>query len=262
MKKILLFLFFIASFLNSAMLLKTYDGRNLAGWVMSQKYDGVRAIWDGKSLKSRQNKAFCAPKSFLEKLPPFALDGELYTKKGDFENISSIVKNCDERWQTIKYMIFDSPDFSGNLESRLAPLRKFLSEQNATNIVIIEQKPILKTEDAFTFLEQITAGGGEGIVVRDPNAPYKHGRQNSILKLKKFKDSECKVLKIKPRKDDINAIGSVLCQDLNSKITFKIGSGFGGIKLQKGDIITYKYQNLTKNKKPRFAVFLRKKDEF
>ena len=105
-------------------------------------------------------------------------------------------------------------------------------------------------ESAKRELQEETGyGGGEGIVVRDPNAPYKHGRQNSILKLKKFKDSECKVLKIKPRKDDINAIGSVLCQDLNSKITFKIGSGFGGIKLQKGDIITYKYQNLTKNKK-------------
>lgn len=261
MKKILLLLL-STIFLNSAMLLKTYDNRDLAGWVMSEKYDGVRAIWDGKTLKSRQNKPFCVPKSFLEKLPPFGLDGELWSKRDDFENISSIVKNCDERWSSLKYMIFDSPDFSGSLEERLLPLRKFLSEQNATNIVIIEQKPILKTADALNFLDEITATGGEGIVVRNPNAPYKNGRQNSILKLKKFKDSECKVLKINPRKDDINAIGSVLCQDLKSKISFKIGSGFGDAKLQKGDIITYKYQNLTKNKKPRFAVFLRKKDDF
>ncbi|WP_407931665.1 hypothetical protein [Campylobacter sp.] len=31
--------------------------------------------------------------------------------------------------------------------------------------------------------------------------------------------------------------------------------------LKTGDIITYKYQNLTKNKKPRFGVFLRKRTD-
>lgn len=243
---------------SGAMLLKNYDNRDLHGWVMSEKYDGVRAIWDGKKLLSRQNKAFCTPKSFLAQLPPFALDGELWSKRGDFENISSIVSRCDDDWNTIKYMVFDAPENNGTLSDRLAPLKDFLAKNHAPNIKIIEQKPILKSADAFEFLDEITAGGGEGIVVRDPNAPYTHTRSDKILKLKKFKDSECEVLEIIPRKDDIKAIGSVICKDVKSKIVFKIGSGFGDTKLQKGDIITYKYQNLTKNKKPRFASFLRK----
>ena len=106
--------------------------------------------------------------------------------------------------------------------------------------------------------------------MRDPNAPYKDGRQSSIMKLKKFYDAECEVVGIKPRKDENSVVGSVKCKD--SKNTFKIGSGFGSLKICKasapqenclktGDIITYKYQNLTKNKKPRFGVFLRKRTD-
>ena len=108
------------------------------------------------------------------------------------------------------------------------------------------------------------------MVVRDPNAPYKDGRQSSIMKLKKFYDAECEVVSIKPRKDENSVVGSVECKD--SKNTFKIGSGFGSLKICKraapeenclktGDIITYKYQNLTKNKKPRFGVFLKKRTD-
>ena len=53
MRYILIFL--APLLLNAAMLLGVYKDQNLSGWVMSEKYDGVRAIWDGKNLKSRNN---------------------------------------------------------------------------------------------------------------------------------------------------------------------------------------------------------------
>ena len=257
-------------FANAAMLLKNYDGRELSGWVMSQKYDGVRAIWDGKKLKSRQGKEFCAPKSFISQLPPFSIDGELYAGPGAFEKTASITARCDEDWGELEYLIFDAPGVGGDLPTRLAPLKDFLAKNQGSQIKIIEQIKIKSTKEAFDYLDKITAGGGEGVVVRDPNAPYKDGRQSSIMKLKKFYDAECEVLSIKPRKDRNSVVGSVECRD--SKNTFKIGSGFGSLKICKraatqenclktGDIITYKYQNLTKNKKPRFGVFLRKRTD-
>lgn len=269
--KILISLFLFALVVNGAMLLKNYDGRELAGWVMSEKFDGLRAIWDGKKLKSRQGKEICAPKDFINAMPPFSIDGELWIERGAFEQTFSIISRCDGQWSKIKYLIFDAPDFNGDLFARLAPVKEFLKNHPNTQIQIIEQIPIKSKKDAFDFLDKIVAKGGEGVVVRDPNAPYKNGRQSSIMKLKKMNDAECKVLKITARSDDKSAIGSVLCQDEKSKITFKIGSGFSGIKsceisnepcLAPNDIITYKYQNLTKNAKPRFAVFVRKKMEF
>ena len=39
-----------SSAFSSVMLLKEYKDENLTGWMMSEKYDGVRAIWDGKEL--------------------------------------------------------------------------------------------------------------------------------------------------------------------------------------------------------------------
>lgn len=269
MKKLFFALLF-CSFCSGVMLLKVYDDRDIAGWVASEKYDGVRALWDGQTLRSRQGKIFCAPSSFLSQLPPFALDGELWAGRGEFEKTTSITASCDERWGELKYMVFDVPFESGGLLKRLGVLRDFLATHKVEQIKIIEQIPLKDKNEAYALLDELSAKGAEGIVVRDPNAPYKHGRQDSILKLKKFKDAECKITKIIPRSDDENAIGAVFCQDLESKESFKIGSGFGKLTnceqnpqpkcLKKGDIITYKYQNLTKNNKPRFASFLRKKD--
>lgn len=270
--KSLLFLLFFTLFANAAMLLKNYDGRDISGWVMSQKYDGVRAIWDGKKLKSRQGKEFCAPQSFISQLPPFSIDGELFAGRGSFEKAASITARCDEDWGELTYLIFDAPEAKGDLPTRLAPLKDFLAKNQGSQIKIIEQIKIKSTKEAFAYLDKITADGGEGIVVRDPKAPYKDGRQSSIMKLKKFYDAECEVLSIKPRKDDNSVVGSVECRDMAGKNTFKIGSGFGSLKICKttalkenclktGDIITYKYQNLTKNAKPRFGVFLRKRTD-
>ena len=61
-------------------------------------------------------------------------------------------------------------------------------------------------------------------------------------------------------------MGSLSCKNLKDGAVFKIGSGFDD-KLREnppkiGDIITYKFQNLTKNGKPRFPVFLRIRDDF
>ena len=39
------------------------------GWFVSEKFDGYRAIWDGKDFRSRNNKIFEAPKWFKDWLP-------------------------------------------------------------------------------------------------------------------------------------------------------------------------------------------------
>ena len=78
------------------------------GWLMSEKLDGVRAYWDGKKLLSRSGKEFATPTWFTKDFPPFAIDGELWSKRGDFENISSItsVKKPHDGWKDITYNIF------------------------------------------------------------------------------------------------------------------------------------------------------------
>ena len=102
---LILFWLFCATSFGEVMLLKEYKDENLTGWVMSEKYDGVRAIWDGKVLKSRSGKIINAPTKFINELPDFALDGELWSDVGEFEFITSTV--LDETpdikaWEKIK----------------------------------------------------------------------------------------------------------------------------------------------------------------
>lgn len=254
-----------SSAFSSVMLLKEYKDENLTGWMMSEKYDGVRAIWDGKELKSRNGNTIHAPSKFIDQLPDFALDGELWSARGEFELITSIVlddKPNIKEWQNIKYMVFDLPKFDGNLSDKMAYLEEFLSLNPSNFIKVVKQTYIQNNSHAFAFLDEIVSKGGEGIVVRDPNASYISGRSDKILKLKKWNDSECQIVAINNGKGKYEgAMGSVDCVDIFSKIKFKIGSGFSD-EIRKnppkiGTIITYKFQNLTNNNKPRFPVFLR-----
>jgi len=48
------------------------------GWFITEKYDGIRAYWDGKQLYNKRGDVLPAPQWFKKILPPFPLDGELW----------------------------------------------------------------------------------------------------------------------------------------------------------------------------------------
>ena len=241
------------------LLLKVYKDQNISGWVMSEKLDGVRAYWDGKQLLSRGGKIIYAPQWFLKSYPPFAIDGELWSKRKDFENISSIVRDKvpSSGWREIKHYIFEVPDTKGNLFERLSKVKEYESRY----IKIIVQIPITHTKEMQKFLATVEKKGGEGIVVRDPDAPYIAKRTVKALKVKTFLDTECEVIGHKNGKGKYSKVlGSLQCK-LPNGIVFFIGSGFSDAQRKyppkNGDRVTFKYQELTKYGKPRFPVFLR-----
>lgn len=241
------------------LLLKTYTDQNISGWVMSEKLDGIRAYWDGERLLSRGGNVIHAPAWFTKEYPPFAIDGELWSKRGDFENISSIVRQKipDVRWREIKHYIFEVPNAKGTLFERLALVKPYENE----TIKVLEQKSIKSKEDLQEFLKSIEAKGGEGVVVRDPKAHYVPRRSEHALKVKSFLDDECEVVGYTEGRGKYKGlIGALKCRVENG-IAFKIGSGLSDTERANppeiGDIVTFKYQGLTKYKKPRFPVYLR-----
>ena len=247
-------------------LLKTYDGtQDVVGWVMSEKLDGVRGIWDGERLLSRGGNELRAPKWFIRDFPPFALDGELWTRRGDFENIVSIVrrKNPDQRWARVRYHIFEVPHQAGGLPERLAVLADYLQQHPNDHLQIIRQIKVSNADQLRAFLAQVNAGGGEGVVVRNPALPYRTGRLSSALKVKNYLDTECVVQKILPGKGKYTGkMGALQCRMMGGKL-IKIGSGFTDqIRAQPpalGSVITFKYYGLTKKGNPRFPVYLRRR---
>lgn len=253
-------------FLNAVMLLDEYTDQNLSGWYMSEKLDGVRGIWDAKELKSRSGYKFSYPDEFIKCFPSEALDGELFTKRGDFENISSITSkmNPHSGWREIKFYIFDMPKVDANFSVKYKKMINIA--KNCENIEVIEQIVAKDSDEVFDFLDEVVKKGGEGVVVRSPDLIYENKRSDKILKIKKFKDAECEVVGINEGNGKYKGMmGSLTCRDLKSKEVFKIGSGFND-EMRKnppkiGDLITYKYQSLTSAGKPRFPVFLRIRDE-
>jgi len=249
-------------------LLKTYDdSKDVVGWVMSEKLDGIRGFWTGKELVSRGGNPIHAPAWFTQNYPPFAIDGELWTQRGDFENISSIVrsKNSNQRWKHITHNIFEVPGQSGGLLKRLGVLKEYLRKNPNPYLQIIPQTVINTKGQLADFLKEVTTDKGEGVVVRNPNTLYQTGRLSSALKVKQYFDTECIVLEILPGKGKYqNMMGSVLCQtDTGKKL--KIGSGFKDKDRANppaiGSKITFKYYGFTKKGSFKYPVYLRVRQE-
>lgn len=246
----------------SIILAKNYTNQNVENWLMSEKLDGVRAYWDGKRLISRQGNVFTPPSGFTQHFPNYPLDGELYSKRGQFEQISATVRANNGDWRGIKLHVFDVPNASGSLKQRLAVVEAHLTKYPQANLQVVPQIPVKNLAHAQDFLKQIERQGGEGVMLRNPLLPYSAGRSDGLLKLKSVHDAECIVTQHHEGKGKYTGkLGAVSCK--NELGEFKIGTGFKDVDRENppaiGSKITYKYRGFTKKGLPRFASYLRKR---
>ncbi len=241
------------------MLASTYEGQNIKGWLMSEKYDGVRAIWDGTSLKSRNGKVFHAPQWFIEQLPATALDGELWEDRGEFQRTVGKVRSKNGDWSNIKFMIFDTPT-NGTYLQRL----KRLTSLNLPNhCQIVEQKKCSNREQLESFESTILKKAGEGVMLRKPNSPYEHKRSRSLLKVKRLRCDEAEIVGYtKGKGKNVEKIGALICKYMGK--TFNIGTGISDMMREKppilGSIVTFSFFETTDSGIPRFPSFVAVRD--
>lgn len=246
------------------LLLKRYTpDADVSGWLMSEKLDGVRGHWTGSELVSRQGNPFAAPAWFTKGLPPFELDGELWTQRGDFAGIQSIVSRDEPHagWREIGYHIFEAPNTAGGLLERLDRLRTWLREHPLEHVQIIEQTPVLDRQHLQARLEAVENLGGEGLVVRNPDAAYTTGRSDQALKVVSFQTLEGRVVGYREGKGKYAGMTGSLEVELGDGRRLFIGSGLSDAERRApppvGAWVTFKYRGLTRNGLPRFASFLR-----
>lgn len=162
-----------------------------SGWWVSEKLDGIRAIWTGSQLFSRTGHIINAPKWFLSDLPPrIALDGELYLGRDQFHETQSIVMQktisvADKRWMNIKYMVFDIPD-SNNLtfEEVQIILNNSKCITESKYITVIQQNTIKDMDELLEIQQKLIKNGAEGTMLRKPNSKYRIGETFNLLKFK------------------------------------------------------------------------------
>jgi DNA ligase 1 len=244
---------------------KIYDKQKheIKNWLMSEKLDGIRAYWDGKNLYTKNGNKIYAPIWFLKDFPKFELDGELWTKRDDFENIQNIIldKTPSLKWKEITYNIFEVPNAKGNFEERLLIIKNYLDKNPNNYIKIIPQIICKNQEHLERYLEELINKKAEGIIIKNPNINYFYGRSDEILKVKKFKDDEGLVIGHNYKDKKFKS----LKVKLENKVVFNLGGGFSDKERLNppkiGDIVTFKYYGFTKNDKPKFASFLRVRKE-
>ena len=251
----------LANIYNSNLHLKNY-------WI-SEKLDGVRAFWNGKNLISRQGNVFHAPEWFTSVLPEVALDGELWLKRGEFEQVSGLVRRYSPDaidWQEVKFMVFDLPNHAGVFDERLNRLKAIITETNAPYIQLVEQFKVSSHKVLMKKLDDVVEQGAEGLMLHLASSLYKSGRSNDLLKLKKHFDAEAMVIAHLPGKGKYKGMLGSMLVETPEKIRFKIGSGFSDAQRKNppaiGSTITYKYFGLTKKGVPRFASFMRVRKSF
>lgn len=153
------------------------DKHKIGGWYLSEKLDGTRCLWDGgvsrgqpttnvpwagvinprtgepkgkvkkiaTGLWSRNGNPIVAPDDFLDRLPPFPCDGELWAGRGNFQICRSICgrDEPDERFnEVMKFAVFSSPPIQQLFQSGLIKNTNMLNQLDWDQI----QKFILKNK--------------------------------------------------------------------------------------------------------------------
>jgi DNA ligase-1 len=237
---------------------------DISAYLISEKLDGIRARWDGEKLLSKNGNLIQAPIWFVKDFPKEELDGELWTRRAAFEEVSSIVldeKPDEKLWKKVQFMVFDLPKSKKNFENRVKILQKIINDSGAVHLKLIEQFQLKNHQELIKKLEEVVENKGEGLMLHKKDSFYKNVRNDDLLKLKKFLDEEAVVVGIVDGKGKYQGkMGALLVEDSN-KIRFKIGSGFSDFDRENppkiGEIITYKFYGKTKNNIARFPVFLR-----
>ncbi|MGK2904753.1 MAG: DNA ligase [Desulfuromonadales bacterium] len=236
---------------------------HVSGWLMSEKLDGVRGYWDGKQLLSKNGNRFYPPPAFVRDLPPFPLEGELWGGRGTFERTVSIVKQQQphDGWLQLKFAIFDVPQEPGAFTARLNRANDWFAAHPSAYAFVITQLPVHGHSQLQQELQRIERLGGEGLIVRRPEAGYAAGRSPEILKVKSYQDAEATVLAHLPGQGRNEGKLGALLVALADGTRFKIGTGFSDKERQSpppvGAVVTFKFYGTYQSGIPRFPSFLR-----
>jgi len=221
------------------MLAQKYTNQDVRGWMMSEKLDGQRAFWDGgvtrgmlkavvpwantdkderyigtqyaTGLWSRLGNVIHAPDWFLDQLPAFPLDGELYVRY-DRQRLRTIISRLTPgpEWKGVEYYVFDSPPLpeSGTLWGKgisvtgfpvfskrcFIDTLRFLEGQQLGVARLLHQEKVDDKDHLLYILDAVTTIGGEGMMLRSPYSYWAPERSKNLLKVKKLDDMEGTVI--------------------------------------------------------------------
>lgn len=238
-------------------------GRSPQGFLVSEKFDGVRAVWDGQQLRFRSGRDITAPDWFVQALPQHPLDGELWLGHGQFDQLSGVVRQQrpPEAWRQVRYMVFDAPGQGGAFEARWQALQSVIETAQQPWLLRVEQIRVDTVPALQQRLDAVVRDGGEGLVLHRADALWQAGRTQALYKLKPEPDAEAQVVGHLPGKGRYEGMTGALQVRTPEGVAFASGSGLSDAQRRKppevGSWVTYRYRDRTPQGVPRFATFVR-----
>ncbi len=238
-----------------------------AYWV-SEKYDGVRGHWNGQQLLTRGGEPIYAPAWFTQGWPNVPLDGELWAGRGQFARAVSTVRQQvpnEAAWRALRFMVFDLPAHGGTFTERLAALQQLVAGLDQPWVVPVRQWRVDGHAALNAQLKQVVKGGGEGLMLHRADSLYRGQRTDDLLKVKTHDDAEAVVLAHLPGQGKHTGRLGALWVETPQGIRFKLGTGLSDEQRQNpppvGALVTYRYRGLNDSGVPRFASFLRTRQD-
>lgn len=239
-------------------------GQDPSGFLVSEKLDGVRAFWDGHSLRFRSGRPIAAPDWFTRGLPKAALDGELWLGRGRFDELSGMVRrqsSVDGDWRQLRYMIFDLPGEPGSFAERAERIGNLVREVDQPWFQAVAQQRVHDALALQSQLQQLVSDGAEGLVLHRANSLWTAGRSGALFKLKPVPDEDARVVAhLAGKGRHAGRLGALLLEMPNGQ-RFALGTGFTDAQREApppvGALVTYRYRDRTPKGMPRFASFLR-----
>ena len=251
--------------------------------VCSIKEDGYRCSMVNKLPKTRSGKEIANKYTHrtLRELNLPCLDGELVlVNSKSFNSVQSAFSSHGGKPE-FNYIVFDCfNSISKPYAERFKEASEWIKTNDTNGIVKLARNFVANSpEEVWELFHMALDNGDEGLIIRDPNGPYKFGRstfkEGWMLKLKPRKDAEATIIAVNElmHNDDAgnstklenmvpgNTLGSFTCK-MPCGTLFNIGTGKGLTKelrdqlwqqrdKLKGQQLTYTYHKLTEAGLPR-----------
>lgn len=275
------------------------------------KVDGVRCINKGGEMFSRTLKKF--PSLWINEMAGKAremgyllngLDGELivstngvFNSGADRDETGSTLPNrttsalmTHGSMEGLRWYLFDTQEEPHQTyEHRYLRL---MSMQLPYWVYVLNAHRCMGPDDVLYYERHyVLERGYEGLVLRDPHAPYKFGRstlrEQGLVRYTTWETSEAEILDLEEEMENRNELlvneqgfnkrsshqenkvpkgrmGSLLVRDLKTGVEFNIGTGFDHALRQEmwdkrsemvGRIVTYRFKPAGAKDKPRFPAF-------
>lgn len=258
----------------------------------STKLDGLRAVITPEGPKTRSLKPI--PNKYVARMLatlPAGLDGELAVldAKGnvDFRATTSAIRKEDGEPNFV-FFVFDNFLRQASFKERI---KTFSTQSLPYWCRVVTQWRVDGPDDVEELFEFVLKKGYEGLILRDPDGAYKHGRstlkEQGMLKVKPWADAEAIIIDILPEYENQNeaktnelgrthrssaqagkvqreALGVMVVQSDKWKDTFEIGTGFTRADKEDfwsrrtdliGETIRFSYVTVGGYDKPRHASF-------